>query len=311
MIGTWDFWIDRGGTFTDIIGRDPDGGLHPRKLLSENPEAYRDAAIQGIRDLLGVAPGAPIPAGLVGDIKMGTTVATNALLERKGDRVLLLITEGFRDALRIAYQARPDIFAKEIILPEQIYERVIEIDERVRADGTVEKELDLSSVRSAVEEARRDGIEAVAVVFMHSWKYPAHEVAAGELCSQIGFRQISISHQVSPLVKLVGRGDTTVVDAYLSPILARYVRQVAGELGIGATLISPLEGEMSPKATEGVASEGTASASSTAATTPPGGFAATLPSRGRDTRRLISPLEGEMSGRTEGGAIRNASNQQE
>ena len=135
---TWDFWIDRGGTFTDIIGRDPDGGLHPRKLLSENPEAYRDAAIQGIRDLLGLKPGAPIPPGLIGDIKMGTTVATNALLERKGDRVLLLITKGFRDALRIAYQARPDIFAKEIILPEQLYERVIEVDERVRADGTVE-----------------------------------------------------------------------------------------------------------------------------------------------------------------------------
>ena len=139
MSGKWDFWVDRGGTFTDVIGRDPDGGLHPRKLLSENPEAYRDAAIQGIRDLLGVAPSAAIPAGSIGDIRMGTTVATNALLERKGDRVLLLITKGFRDALRIAYQARPDIFAKEIILPEQIYERVVEVDERVRVDGTVER----------------------------------------------------------------------------------------------------------------------------------------------------------------------------
>ena len=232
MSGTWDFWIDSGGTFTDIIGRDPDGGLHPRKLLSENPEAYRDAAIQGIRELLDVAPGAPIPAGLIGDIKMGTTVATNALLERKGDRVLLLITKGFRDALRIAYQARPDIFAKEIILPEQLYERVIEVEERVRTDGVVEKEMDLASIRPAIEDAKRDGIDAVAVVFMHSWKFPAHEIAAGALCRQIGFRQLSVSHEVSPLIKLVGRGDTTVVDAYLSPILARYVRQVADELGM-------------------------------------------------------------------------------
>ncbi|MET0941705.1 MAG: hydantoinase B/oxoprolinase family protein [Mesorhizobium sp.] len=232
MRGTWDFWIDRGGTFTDIIGRDPDGGLHPRKLLSENPEAYRDAAIQGIRELLDVAPGAPIPAALIGDIKMGTTVATNALLERKGDRVLLLITKGFRDALRIAYQARPDIFAKEIILPEQLYERVIEVEERVRTDGVVEKEMDLASIRPAIEDAKRDGIDAVAVVFMHSWKFPAHEIAAGALCRQIGFRQLSVSHEVSPLIKLVGRGDTTVVDAYLSPILARYVRQVADELGM-------------------------------------------------------------------------------
>ncbi len=239
MSGRWDFWIDRGGTFTDIIGRDPDGRLHPRKLLSENPEAYRDAAIQGIRDLLGVASGAPIPAGLVGDIKMGTTVATNALLERKGDRVLLLITKGFRDALRIAYQARPDIFAKEIILPEQLHERVIEVEERVRADGVIETKLDLDAVRPLIEQAKGDGIDAVAIVFMHSWKYPEHEVAAGSLCREIGFRQLSVSHEVSPLVKLVGRGDTTVVDAYLSPILARYVQQVAGELGIDPALPAP------------------------------------------------------------------------
>src|SRR5580765_2011975 len=146
----WDFWIDRGGIFTDVIGRDPQGGLHPRKLLSENPEAYADAAIQGIRDLLGLESGAAIPADTIGDIKMGTTVATNALLERKGDRVLLLISKGFRDALRIAYQARPDIFAKDIILPEQLYERVVEIDERVRADGTVEREPDLDAVRRVV-----------------------------------------------------------------------------------------------------------------------------------------------------------------
>ncbi|MDN5927976.1 MAG: hydantoinase B/oxoprolinase family protein, partial [Hyphomicrobiales bacterium] len=231
MGGRWDFWIDRGGTFTDVIGCDPEGGLHPRKLLSENPEAYRDAAIQGIRDLLGVAAGEPIPSGRIRDIKMGTTVATNALLERKGDRVALIITRGFRDALKIAYQARPDIFAKEIVLPEQLYERVIEIDERVRADGTVEKPLDLESARAAIEAAKRDGIEAVAIVFMHAWKFADHEVEAELLCKEIGFAQISVSHKTSPLIKLVGRGDTTVVDAYLSPILSRYVQRVAEELG--------------------------------------------------------------------------------
>ncbi|MCX7306041.1 MAG: hydantoinase B/oxoprolinase family protein [Hyphomicrobiales bacterium] len=230
--GNWDFWIDRGGTFTDIIGRDPDGALHARKLLSENPEAYRDAAIQGIRDLLGVNSGAPIPAGIVGEIKMGTTVATNALLERKGDRVLLLITKGFRDALRIAYQARPDIFAKEIILPEQLYERVVEVPERVRADGTVEKLLDLDAVKPAIDQARKDGIDAVAIVLMHAWKFPEHEKAIARVCRKAGFAQVSVSHEVSPLVKLVGRGDTTVVDAYLSPILSRYVQQVAEELGV-------------------------------------------------------------------------------
>jgi 5-oxoprolinase (ATP-hydrolysing) len=232
MGGRWDFWIDRGGTFTDVIGRDPDGGLHPRKLLSENPEAYRDAAIQGIRDLLGVAADAPIPSDRIRDIKMGTTVATNALLERKGDRVALIITRGFRDALKIAYQARPDIFAKEIVLPEQLYERVIEIDERVHADGTVEKPLDLESARGAIEAARRDGIEAVAIVFMHAWKFADHEVEAELLCKEIGFTQISVSHKTSPLIKLVGRGDTTVVDAYLSPILSRYVQRVAEDQGI-------------------------------------------------------------------------------
>ncbi|MEZ2330401.1 hydantoinase B/oxoprolinase family protein [Mesorhizobium sp. RCC_202] len=233
----WDFWIDRGGTFTDVIGRDPQGGLHPRKLLSENPEAYADAAIQGIRDLLGLDAGAAIPSGLVGDVKMGTTVATNALLERKGDRVLLLITKGFRDALRIAYQARPDIFAKEIILPEQLYERVIEIDERVLADGCVERLLDIAACRPAIEQAKADGIDAVAIVFMHAWKYPDHEKAVAKVCRKIGFSQVSVSHEVSPLIKLVGRGDTTVVDAYLSPILSRYLQRVAGELGTDPRLM--------------------------------------------------------------------------
>ncbi|RVA52705.1 5-oxoprolinase [Mesorhizobium sp. M7A.F.Ca.US.001.01.1.1] len=241
MTEKWDFWIDRGGTFTDIIGRDPEGGLHPRKLLSENPEAYNDAAIQGIRDLLGLSAGDTIPSGLIGDIKMGTTVATNALLERKGDRVLLLITKGFRDALKIAYQARPDIFAKEIILPEQLYERVIEINERVRADGCVEQLLDIAACRPAIEQARADGIDAVAIVFMHAWKYPEHEKAVAKVCRKLGFSQVSASHEVSPLIKLVGRGDTAVVDAYLSPILSRYVQRVAGELGAAPS--SPLVGE--------------------------------------------------------------------
>ncbi|NGN41011.1 5-oxoprolinase [Mesorhizobium sp. CGMCC 1.15528] len=286
---TWDFWIDRGGTFTDVIGRDPEGGLHPRKLLSENPEAYSDAAIQGIRDLLDVKSGEPVPSDRIGDIKMGTTVATNALLERKGDRVLLLITKGFRDALRIAYQARPDIFAKEIILPEQLYERVIEVEERVRADGTVERLLDIAEVKPLIEQAKADGIDAVAIVFMHAWKFLEHEQVVAKVCRKIGFSQVSVSHEVSPLVKLVGRGDTTVVDAYLSPILSRYVSRVAGELGISTAPISPLEGEMSPKATEGVG-QGSARlkvTSSTAATTPPGDFVATLPSRGRETPRLM------------------------
>ncbi|BCH24085.1 hydantoinase B/oxoprolinase family protein [Mesorhizobium sp. L-8-3] len=281
----WDFWIDRGGTFTDVIGRDPEGRLHPRKLLSENPEAYRDAAIQGIRDLLGLAPGEPVPPQRVGDVKMGTTVATNALLERKGDRVLLLVSRGFRDALRIAYQARPDIFAKEIVLPEQLYERVVEVDERVRADGCVERLLDIAALQPALEAAKTGGIEAVAIVFMHSWKYPEHEQAVAKACRKLGFAQVSVSHEVSPLVKLVGRGDTTVVDAYLSPILSRYVREVAGELGV----VPPPEGEIAARQLEGEGGDGVGrkSMSSTAGLTPHGGFAATLPSRGREAPRLM------------------------
>lgn len=234
MTAQWNFWIDRGGTFTDVIGSDPSGVLHTRKLLSENPEAYRDPAIAGIRALLGLRDDEPMPAGLVGDIRMGTTVATNALLERKGDRVLLLITKGFRDALKIAYQARPDIFAKEILLPEQIYERVVEVDERLRADGCVETLLDIASVLPEIERAKADGIDAVAIVFMHAWKYPDHEQAMAKVCRGLGFGQVSVSHEASPLIKLVGRGDTTVVDAYLSPILSRYVQQVAEELGASA-----------------------------------------------------------------------------
>jgi 5-oxoprolinase (ATP-hydrolysing) len=231
MAGKWDFWIDRGGTFTDIIGRDPEGELHPLKAPLGKPRSLQGCRNRRHPQAAGVAADAPVPSDAIGDIKMGTTVATNALLERKGDRVLLLITKGFRDALRIAYQARPDIFAKEIILPEQLYERVTEVPERVRVDGALEMALDLDAVKDEIAKAKADGIDAVAIVFMHSWKFPDHEKAAEALCRAVGFAQISTSHAVSPLIKLVGRGDTTVVDAYLSPILSRYVQRVAGELG--------------------------------------------------------------------------------
>jgi 5-oxoprolinase (ATP-hydrolysing) len=237
--GTWDFWIDRGGTFTDVVGRRPEGSLVAHKLLSENPEAYRDAAVQGIRDLLGLKSGQPIPPGRIGAVKMGTTVATNALLERKGERTLLVTTCGFRDALRIGYQARPKIFARQIIKPQMLFERVIEADERVRADGTVERTLDLDALRSALTDAKADGIVAVAVVFMHAYRYPEHEQRAAALAREIGFPQVSASHEISPLIKLVGRGDTTVVDAYLSPILRRYVAHVAGELGTDSATAFP------------------------------------------------------------------------
>ncbi|MGC1778178.1 MAG: hydantoinase B/oxoprolinase family protein [Xanthobacteraceae bacterium] len=230
MPASWEFWIDRGGTFTDVIGKRPDGSLVTRKLLSENPEAYRDAAVAGIRQLLGLAADAPIPEGHVTAVKMGTTVATNALLERKGERMLLLITKGFRDALRIGYQARPKIFAKHIVKPDMLYERVVEVDERVRADGTVEQPLDLTAVRTELERARADGIGAVAVVLMHAYRHSDHEKQVVALAREFGFPQVSASHEVSPLIKLVGRGDTTVVDSYLSPILQRYVNQVAGDL---------------------------------------------------------------------------------
>ncbi|SFE74834.1 hydantoinase B/oxoprolinase family protein [Roseivivax sediminis] len=226
----WDFWIDRGGTFTDVIGRAPSGELSALKLLSENPGAYDDAAIEGIRRFLDVAPGA-IPPERIGTVRMGTTVATNALLERKGDRTLLLITRGFRDALRIGYQDRPDIFAKEIVLPEMLYDRVVEVDERVRADGAIERKLDIDAAKAALEEAKADGIDAVAIALMHAWMAPEHEAELAKAARDAGFGQVSVSHEVSPLIKLVGRGDTTVVDAYLTPILSRYVEKVANALG--------------------------------------------------------------------------------
>jgi len=226
----WQFWIDRGGTFTDIVARRPDGTLLTHKLLSENPEQYRDAAVAGIRHLLGLANEAAIPAGQVGAVKMGTTVATNALLERKGEPTALAITRGFRDALRIAYQNRPRLFARRIVLPELLYQQVIEIDERIGAHGELVLPLDEAAARRDLQAAYDGGLRALAIVFMHGYRYHAHELALARIARDIGFTQISLSHEASPLMKLVARGDTTVVDAYLSPILRRYVGQVAREL---------------------------------------------------------------------------------
>jgi 5-oxoprolinase (ATP-hydrolysing) len=226
----WQFWIDRGGTFTDIVARRPDGQLVTHKLLSDNPARNADAAVAGIRELLGLDTDAPIPARQIEAVRMGTTVATNALLERKGARTVLVITRGFGDALRIGYQDRPHIFSRNIVLPELLYERVVEVDERVIADGTPLRAPDLDRLAAELQAAHDDGIRAVAVVCLHSHLYPAHEQAIGKVAEQIGFPQISLSAEVSPLIKLVSRGDTTVVDAYLSPILHRYVQQVAAEL---------------------------------------------------------------------------------
>ncbi|WP_330284225.1 hydantoinase B/oxoprolinase family protein [Streptomyces sp. NBC_00588] len=220
----WQFWVDRGGTFTDIVARHPDGRLLTHKLLSENPARYSDAAVTGVRELLDGSED-PIEA-----VRMGTTVATNALLERKGERTVLVVTRGFRDALRIAYQNRPHIFARRIDLPELLHERVVEVDERIAADGSVLRAPDLDALAGPLQEAYDDGIRAVAVVCMHSHLHPAHEQAVGELAARLGFPQISLSSEVSPLMKFVPRGDTAVVDAYLSPVLRRYVQRVADEL---------------------------------------------------------------------------------
>jgi len=226
----WQFWIDRGGTFTDVVGKRPDGSLVTHKLLSENPEHYRDAAVAGIRHLLGLRADQPITPEQVECVKMGTTVATNALLERKGEPTLLVTTRGFRDALRIGYQERPRIFDRHIVLPELLYSSVIEAQERVGADGAVVQALDESHLREQLRAAFETGLRSVAIVFMHGYRYTAHEQAAERIARETGFAQVSVSHKVSPLMKLVGRGDTTVVDAYLSPILRRYVEQVAGEM---------------------------------------------------------------------------------
>ncbi len=230
MSDRWQFWIDRGGTFTDIVARRPDGTLTTHKLLSENPERYADAAVAGIRALLGIAPGQAVPAERIEAVKMGTTVATNALLERKGERTALVITAGFGDALRIGYQNRPRLFVRRIELPTLLYERVIEVDERIGARGEILLALDLASVEAKLRTAHADGIGAVAIVLMHGYRFPQHEQAMAALARSIGFGQVSVSHEVSPLMKIVSRGDTTVVDAYLSPILRRYVGQVESEL---------------------------------------------------------------------------------
>ena len=227
---TWQFCIDRGGTFTDIVAHAPDGRLIIHKLLSDNPEVYEDAATAGIADLLGVPRGDPLPTELIESVKMGTTVATNALLERNGDRVLLVVSEGFRDALEIGYQARPKIFARHIEKPSMLYARVVEVPERIFADGAVETPLDRGVLKDALAAARDDGIDAVAIVFMHAYAHPEHERQAARVALEVGFAQISVSHEVSALVKFVGRGDTTVVDAYLSPLLRRYVDRVAAAL---------------------------------------------------------------------------------
>ena len=249
--GGWEFWIDRGGTFTDIVARRPDGTLTTHKLLSENPGRYVDAAVHGIRELLGLAPGAPIPAGTIDAVKMGTTVATNALLERKGERTALVITRGFADALRIGYQNRPKLFVRRIDLPSLLYESVIEVDERIGARGDVVRPLDIVSAEAALREAYKAGIGAIAIVLMHGYRFPAHEQALAALARTIGFAQVSVSHEVSPLLKLVSRGDTTVVDAYLSPILRRYVGQVEAELAGDYPHPDPLAGEGANHASRG------------------------------------------------------------
>ena len=229
-MSAWEFWIDRGGTFTDIVAKSPGGELLTHKLLSENPERYRDAAVQGIREIIGSDTLAPRS---ITAVKMGTTVSTNALLERKGDDVLLLITEGLGDLLRLGYQTRPKLFDLHITRPSLIYKEVSEIPERLDADGGVVTPLDREVAREALQRAYDRGIRAVAIAFMHAHVNPAHEAEVAEMAREIGFTQVSASHQVSRLAKLVGRGDTTVVDAYLSPTLRRYVDQVAGALDVG------------------------------------------------------------------------------
>ncbi len=226
----WQFWIDRGGTFTDIVGKRPDGTLVTHKLLSENPEQYKDAAVAGIRHLLGYKPGQLVTPDVVECVKMGTTVATNALLERKGEPTLLVTTRGFRDALRIAYQNRPRLFDRNIQLPELLYSAVVEANERVGADGSIVTPLDELLLKKELLTQYSSGLRSVSIIFMHGYRYTAHEVTAARIAREVGFEQISVSHQTSPMMKFVSRGDTTVVDAYLSPILSRYVSQVASEL---------------------------------------------------------------------------------
>ena len=230
----WQFWVDRGGTFTDIVAKKPDGSLETHKLLSENPERYRDAAVHGIREMLGLGEGDPIPQGAIRAVKMGTTVATNALLERKGERTLLAITRGLGDLLRIGYQNRPRLFDLHIVLPQLLYDDVVEVEERMSAEGEVVIPLDEDRARAALTKAREDGYRSVAVALMHGYRFHDHERRVGAIARELGFEQVSLSHETSPLIKLVSRGDTTVVDAYLSPILRRYVDQVADALDADA-----------------------------------------------------------------------------
>jgi 5-oxoprolinase (ATP-hydrolysing) len=254
--GLWDFWIDRGGTFTDVIARDPQGRLQARKLLSQNSGVYADAAVQGVRDHLGLGASDPIPAWVIGEVRMGTTVATNALLERKGERVVYVATKGFADALRIGVQARPDIFARRILKPEPLYGAVMEADERMLADGAVDRPLDLGKARADLKRFKGLGFDSVAIALMHGYRFPAHEQALAALAREMGFSQVSASHEVSPLMKLVGRAGTTVADAYLSPVLIRYVAQVSGALDVertGARLLFMMSsgGLTGPKAFRG------------------------------------------------------------
>jgi 5-oxoprolinase (ATP-hydrolysing) len=227
---SWSFAIDRGGTFTDVVARSSDGRMRVEKLLSEDPNRYDDAALEGIRRVLAEE------GGEVAGVRMGTTVATNALLERKGERVALAITRGFGDALRIGYQARPEIFARNIVLPSMLYERAVEIDERVSVDGDVLAPLDEAAARASLEQVRRTGIDALSIVLIHGWRHTEHEARLAQIARQLGFTQVSVSHEVAPLIKLIGRGDTTVVDAYLSPVLRRYVDRVAAGLPEGTDL---------------------------------------------------------------------------
>ncbi|MEQ8824897.1 MAG: hydantoinase B/oxoprolinase family protein [Filomicrobium sp.] len=236
--GQWRFWIDRGGTFTDVVGVDPEGRIHARKVLSENPGAYDDAAIEGIRRLLGIEGSEPLPPQRIAHVKMGTTVATNALLERKGEPTVLVITAGLEDHLEIGYQARPDIFARQIVKPDMLYEKVVAARERVRANGDVETALDTAMLEADLKAAYALGLRSAAIVFMHAYAFSDHEIEAAKIARSIGFEQVSVSHEVSPLIKFVARGDTTVADAYLSPILRRYVEQVAAALG-GSAGVEP------------------------------------------------------------------------
>ena len=240
--GQWQFWIDRGGTFTDLVARDPNGVMQVRKLLSENPEHYRDASLQGICDFLKVDKDDLMTVGIIDAVKMGTTVATNALLERKGERTVMITTQGFKDIFRIGYQSRPDIFALEIILPSMLYEDVIEVEERTSTDGKILISLNIERAHQSLQASYDKGIRSCAIVLLHGYRFSKHEQQLSDIARQIGFTQISSSHKVSPLIKLVDRGDTTIVDAYLTPVLKRYVDCLSGTLGNARVLFMKSDG---------------------------------------------------------------------